>query len=378
MKTWCLILVTVAGVAAVAGGDTFKLRDGATVEGMIASESASEYVVDIEYAGGTITRQEHLAKSNVVELVRLTAEQLMEREFAATQRYRLDPQVSFPVEFYSQVISNSFAPFLRKYPGSVHAPEVTGKIQEWELERELVATGQARFGGKWISATEAAKQSQRERVRRLVQQGKGYLAQRWYESAIAQLHAAGRMTDFPELATEARHREVEAYRLWLEALGAEQKKLEEDMQRAQQNTQAAHANVQQRQTALQHLRSQAKNVHPMGQSGFELQKSSEISSSEADVTFKQQVIENIRVQQEQLAKKIADVQARAGTVSPPAAVAVSSPTTVAIDGTPRATAAPLKAPDVLETIVHLVKTYWIAFTGVFLLVVWGILRSLTN
>ncbi len=373
-----LLALLLLAVPALADADTFKLKDGTTVEGMIKSEDNREFVVSIEYSGGTITRQERIAKSNVVEVVRLTAEQVMEHDYAATQRYRLDPQVSFPVEFYNQAISNVFLPFVGQYANSVHVEELTEKIREWELERDLVAGGQARYGGKWVSLAAAAGQTQGDRARRALQQGKGYLAQRWYESAIGQLRAAGQMTNFPEVATEARQQEAEAYRQWVASLEGEQRKLGEELQRAQQEVQAAQGNVQQQQSTLQRLREKAQGFQGMGQSGFELQKANEIKAGEANRAFKEQLMNGIRLQQEQLAKKIADVQARAGTVPSPAAVAAAAPVGTTVDGMPRATSAPLKAPDVLESLVQLVQTYWIAFAGVFLLVVWIIFRSITS
>lgn len=377
MKPLSLIVVLAAGLVASASADTFKLKDGSVVEGMIRSEDDREFVITIEYSGGTITRTERLAKSNVVEVVRLTPEQVLEHDYAATQRYRLDPQVSFPVEYYNQAISGVFQPFLERYSNSPHVEELKQKIREWELERDLVAGGQARYGGKWISLAEAAQQSQAERARRMLQQGKTYLASRWFESAIAQLHAAGQMTNVPEVATAARQQEAEAYRRWLAALEAEQQKLGEDFARAQRDVEAAIAAVQQSQTALQRLRSQAQDVQRMGQSGFELQKANEIRAGEANRAFREQLVKAIHLQQEQLAKKIADVRTAAGMVPSPESVA-SAQTVTSAEEAARATSAPLKAPDVLQSIVHLIQTYWIAFAGVFLLVVWVIFRSITS
>lgn len=383
-----LLLLTVLVAPALASGDTLKLKDGTTMDGIIRSEDDREYVVAIEYAGGTITREERVAKSNVVEVVRFTPEQLMQREYEKTQRYRLDPQTSYQPDFYNQTISNVFVAFLRQYTNSPYTQELTKTIQDWELERDLVASGQALYGGKWISAAEAAKQSRRNRAQRLLRQGIAYLAQNGYESAVAQFHVAGQMTDVADVSAEARRQEAAAYKGWLDELGREQQQLNDELQRASQSTAEAPPEPAKPKTLRSHLRA-PKPDYKLGDGEFQLKKPDGNNAMSAAATFNETIINNLHVQQDALAKKIADVQARAGQVpgalpaggatAGPATASSAQPATItSVEEAQRATTAPMKAPDVLEALVKLCKNYWAAGVVAALVVLWVLLRAMNN
>lgn len=389
--SWMLALV----LPIAARADTFKLADGTTVEGALASETEHEYVVKIEYAGGTITREERIAKSNVVEIVRLTPEQAMERAWTAIHKYRLDPLSSFTVSQYNQTISNAFLPFLRQYPDSPHATELKQTISEWETERDLVAAGQARYADQWLPAERARKLLRRDYAQRELRLGEDLLARDSFERAIQHLHAAAQITDAPEIANEAREREAYAYKLWLLDLGRLQQELNDDLAEASQPPAASPSAP--KLTRPKPLRSHFpswKGERKLGQDSpadvKSLGQSAQADAAKAsDAAFREYTIKMIHQQQDELAKKIADVQARAAQVGPaipvtttaaaPGALPSASPATVSTaEEAQQSASTPAKAPEVTQSIAGLVKKYWIPFAGIFGIVIWLIYRSVSS
>ncbi len=396
MKVFRSLAMLWLAMASVSRSDTFKLKDGSTVEGTVTSETDQEYVLKIEYAGDTITREERIARSNVVEVLRLTPEQAMERTWVATQKYRLDPQVSFAVGQYNQVISNVFVAFLRQYPDSPHTQDLKQKIGEWEMERDLVVAGQARYAGQWIAADQARKLTRHDYAQRELRQGEDYLARDSFEPAIPHLHAAAQITDIPEVANEAREREAYAYKLWLLDLGRLQQELNDDFAEASQPaspSQPAASSVQQPEAPRSRLR-RPKGVRKLGQAAPSSvtplgQGATSAATKQSDDAFRDYTIKLIHQQQDELAKKISDVQARAAKVgapipvatvsSSPGASASTSPATVStMEEAQQSASVPAKAPEVTQSIVGLAKKYWIPFTGAFLLVFWLIYRSVSS
>lgn len=385
MKKWLLLMLVV--VPALVRGDTLKLKDGTTVEGIIQSEDDRDYVVTIEYAGGTITREDRVAKSNVVDVVRFTPEQLLQRDYETTQRYRLDPQTSYPLAQYSETISNVFVAFLQKHPDSPYSAELTQKIRDWQLERDLVASGQTLLDGKWMSAADAAKIGRRTWAQSALRQGNAYLAQGGYESAVAKLHAVGQMTDVADLAGEARQREAAAYKTWLDQLTAQQQQLNNEIQRAGQ---AAQQPGQQSSSITQTLRSRLYAPtpdHQLGDDAFVMKKPEGVNALPAPQTMSESHVNNLRSQLDALAQKIAEVQARASKVGVASSASTPSAasTTTASSGQPatvgsveeaqRATAGSVKATDVLDKIVAMSKEYWIVGVGAGLLILWFAVRA---
>ncbi len=231
---WSMLLAVALGIAAHA--DTVKLKNGTVLEGTIVAEDDNQITIEVEYAGGTITRTETINKSGVAEVKRLTEE---EKAYQVVQKYELNPARSFPLARYDQAINDVFRPFVTRFPDSPHREEVMGKIVLWEAERAQVAAGRAKYRGEWMAAAEAFKLAEQERVEQLLQQGRTLLEQSRYEQAIQQFRAAVSMVKRPDLLIEIRHLQAEAYKLWLESLDRQRQKLTKDVEVYQQEADRA-------------------------------------------------------------------------------------------------------------------------------------------
>jgi hypothetical protein len=89
--------------------DTVVMLDGSKVEGTIMAEDEKSITIEAAFAGGAIVQKKVIDKSTVKEVVRLTeaqrAAQSRERDFAAVNRYQLNPASSFSVEEYDRAAS---------------------------------------------------------------------------------------------------------------------------------------------------------------------------------------------------------------------------------------------------------------------------------
>jgi hypothetical protein len=157
------IMVLLAGSLGlgIAGADTVRLKSGASFEGTILNESDSNVTFEVERAGGTILTTETFSRDDIAELVRSTPEErtqhTMERAYANTLRYRLDPMVSYSPDTYRLVIDDVLLRFLADFPNSPHAEAVQAKLKEWMAEQGTVSSGMAKYNGVWMRAADAAQ-----------------------------------------------------------------------------------------------------------------------------------------------------------------------------------------------------------------------------
>ena len=151
----------VLAVMSAAWADQVKLKDGTVLDGTILAEDDKQITIEVAFGSGTITRQELVDKSNVVEIVRLTpeqkAEQQMTRDYEKAKKNQLDPATNYPLAAYDPVINDVFRKYLAQYTNSPYQQEITGWIAQWEAERDMVASGQRKYRGQWMSLDEAGK-----------------------------------------------------------------------------------------------------------------------------------------------------------------------------------------------------------------------------
>jgi hypothetical protein len=163
MRAWCFILVWLAGgwCWGIASADTLRLKNGTIYEGTILSEAESNVTFEVERAGGTILTTETFGRDEIAELTRSTPEEqaqhAMERAYANTRRYRLDPMTSYSPDTYRLVIDDVLRRYLADYPDSPHTAEVQAKLKDWIAELGTVSSGMAKYNGVWMRASDAAQ-----------------------------------------------------------------------------------------------------------------------------------------------------------------------------------------------------------------------------
>jgi hypothetical protein len=371
MKTALAFVCLCLFVAACGRADTVTLKDGTVIEGMIVSETDAEFVLKIEYAGGTISREQRVAKADVLELARATDEELMERAYEETRRHQLDPMTSLAPEVYDQTITNIFLAFLRRYTNSAHTQELTEKIEQWQAERDRVAAGEVRYRGEWLSGNEAAKAMNKARLTRQIQQARMLMSQRQYEQAIAQFHAASLSPDDAGLAAEARRLEGEACQTWVNVLTRQQQEAQQLVAQAEERVSSARQELERKQKILAHTQEVAKETRVLGQDGFFLQQTMDIKKAEASVQFAEQLLTKAREQEEAVTLRLAKIQGDAGNVQP-------LPTeTIELTAAPEPTesARSLKSPDVLSNLTEMAQNYWLVAVAAVGLILWFLWRA---
>jgi hypothetical protein len=147
----------------IVAADTVRLKTGDIYEGTILRETETNVSIEVEYARGTILSTEILNKTQITEIVRSTPEQLaqraMERAYANTQRYNLDPLTSYTFNAYRLVIDGVLRRFLTDYPNSPYTNAVQAKLSEWTAEQGKVASGLRKYHGVWMRPEEFARRN---------------------------------------------------------------------------------------------------------------------------------------------------------------------------------------------------------------------------
>ncbi len=338
------ILLVTAVVACCARADTIKLKDGTTLEGMILSEDDQRITIEIQYAGGTITKRETVQRAEVAEVIRLTAEQ---KAYRQTQKYRLDPNNSYPQPaYYDQVITNVFRPFLAQYPQSSNAAEISDKILQWQTERDQVVAGQVKYHGQWMSAEEARPLIVEDRAGQSLEQARTLLSQSIFERAIQLIESAAATTHDPQHAAEASQLRASAYRQWLDSLHRQQQQINADIQTYQQRAASARDTQSQAESQARTLKSQIRDnaYRGLGQGSSADQAEAEAKRAQSAVTGSENQVTQLQQQLATVNQRIADVQARAASAS--ASAGGSAPTTVAKAQQPGTSEQPYLPPSV--------------------------------
>ena len=165
MNVWHPLLVLIAGWLWLshAYADTVRLKTGKILEGTIVSETDANVRIEVEYAGGTILSTEIHNKDEIAEIVRSTPEQLaqraMERAYANTQKYNLDPTTSYVPNHYRVVIDRVLRRFLADYPDSPYTNAIQTKLNDWIAEQGKVDSGMRKYRGVWMRPEEYARRN---------------------------------------------------------------------------------------------------------------------------------------------------------------------------------------------------------------------------
>ncbi|HTS17653.1 MAG TPA: hypothetical protein VMP11_08780 [Verrucomicrobiae bacterium] len=224
--------------AVCARADTITLKDGTMVEGDITTEDESSVSIHLEFAHGTITETRKINKSDIAQVARATPEQKaalqLKRDYETLGKYQLNPEESYRLEYYDDVINNAFRRFLSQHPNSVYETNVTALITQWEAERNLVAAGSMRFHGRWMPAAEGMRLALRERGERSLQRSRWFISQGRFDSAIQELQSVLAVSGQPELVSKAKSMLAVAYQKSIEELDRQRQELETDVSSSQQ------------------------------------------------------------------------------------------------------------------------------------------------
>jgi len=238
-----LLVTALALGPCYARADTVKLKDGTVLEGNITDEDKTTVSIYLEFAKGTIRETRRINKSEIAEIVPWTPEQRSawqtKQDYQKLQRYQLDPQANYLVEYYDQVIDNAFREFLSQHPDSPYGSNVIAKIIAWQAERDLVVAGNVKFHGRWSPAAEAAQQIGRQRGGQLLQQARGLVSQGRLESAIQLLQLVVHMDGQPDLVSQAKPLFDSTCQQATVLLARQRQKLQVDVSSAQQRVEQA-------------------------------------------------------------------------------------------------------------------------------------------
>lgn len=139
-----------------ASADTFKLQDGRSIEGEISLETADSYILSIEVKKG-IRDEISIKKSDVLSIKesKVSAPAKVKSGPPVKRLQKLLPTADLLEEKdYQRLLDRYINPQLKKHADS---PEI-GAVKEIEstllAEKERVAKGDIKLGGKWLTAEE--------------------------------------------------------------------------------------------------------------------------------------------------------------------------------------------------------------------------------
>jgi hypothetical protein len=150
MKTCHLFRVLPALLIATASADTFEMKDGSKLEGVILREEGSNYVLSVQITK-SIKDEKVVAKSDVVKHIK---ERKDETEFEELAKLVPTPDLK-SAETYSSDI-RKVETFLKKYPDSPRKAQAAKILDTLVGEHAMVRDGGVKLDGKMISATDRA------------------------------------------------------------------------------------------------------------------------------------------------------------------------------------------------------------------------------
>lgn len=374
------------------GADVLKLKDGTTVEGNIVSETDTEIVVEKVYGSGSITSKDTILKSTVAEVVRDTpaekARQAMEQAYATTQRYKLDPQKSFTKEYYEQVIEGSLRKFIVEYSDSPYAKEVAEKIAAWETERDKVAGGQAKVGGRWMDTEEAKDLLAQEQAQTLVQQARSLMAVQRFADAAQRLEQAVAGDSLSASAAVAKRTQKECYQSWYRWLGEQQKLWETEIPLLEKRIEETKKKLADAQSRIStgggfSKGSGSGGTKRMGGStGGTAQALSEMAAARSELVSLEARLSQMQAQLAEIKRITPLVQAKASaagvTLVAGGGSAQSDTNTAATGGSTTGTGTTEAAgeEDLLSSISTYAKKYWMWAAGFLVVVIWFVTKRL--
>jgi hypothetical protein len=350
----------------LASADVIRLRSGESLDGTVVNETESTLSIAVERAGGTILSTETVNKDQITEIIRATPEQLaqqaMERAYANTQKYRLDPRASYTPSYYDQIIDGVLRKFLKDYPDSPYTNAVQAKLKEWLVEQGTVTSGLGRYNGTWMSAAEAAKRNAEAQLATVLDRGKMLLAQSQFAAAIEQFNFVATHAQAPGDQTEARQLSLDATRRWAETLERQRNSLAAEIKHSEDNLSKAQSALQ----AAEHRPSSVpSDVQRFGVDPYVIRGRADVKNAESRLA-------QLRDTASALDRQITDVRSRIGGAADTAKIASAGTTTKsAVTQSPEsATAGTAVQRDVVEQVGDILRRYWVLAIVVVVAMLW--------
>lgn len=149
--------------------DTFILKDGTSLEGVILQEVGDSYLLEVQFSK-TIKDERKVLKSDVVKIVR---EQHDLKAFEPLAKLYPTPDLLVPAD-YSRTIA-AVTKFIKDFPNSTKLKEAKTMLDALNSESALVAAGGIKFNGKMLTAAEYQANAydldarvQEDKIRRLL------------------------------------------------------------------------------------------------------------------------------------------------------------------------------------------------------------------
>jgi hypothetical protein len=379
----------VMALAAVPGrADTLTLKDGTVLDGDITAEDDSSVSIYLESAHGTITETRHINKGDIARIVRSTPEQRaaehMKRDYEALERYRLDPNTSYQLDYYDAVIGNVFRKYLAQYPNSIYGSNVTDRIAHWVTERNLVAMGRMKFHGRWLPAAEGARLAQQERAQQLLRQSRRQISQGRFDPAIRQLQSVLSMSTQPELVSQARSLLVSAFQQETAVLDRQRNQLEADISSAQGRVDHAQQAVNAAEASLnQSVNSRQSFARPApvgslrqtlgGGAQSSVQNQNAVDAARTTLAIEQGNLDQARSQLNDVVQKLAALKSQASTIGARWGIDLGGARPVAASSPPPTTSS---SPDLLVGLANWVRNDWMYMAAGLLVLLFLLSRAI--
>ena len=133
-----------------ATADTFVLKDGSKLEGVILRQDATTYTLEVKITK-SIKDERVVTKANVVTIERADPGQV---SFAALRQLTPTPDV-LTAEEYAHMI-RAVEKFLRTYPTSTHVTEAKACLSTLKTEANEVLAGGIKLNGKIVPSEQCA------------------------------------------------------------------------------------------------------------------------------------------------------------------------------------------------------------------------------
>lgn len=135
-------------LALPAAADTFLLKDGSKLDGVILREDATTYTLEVKITK-SIKDERTVAKTQVVKIERADSGQIA---FDALRQWSPAPD-ALPREEYTPRI-HAVEKFLHDYPASSHVPDAKAILATLVSESDAIAGGAVKLNGMIVPATE--------------------------------------------------------------------------------------------------------------------------------------------------------------------------------------------------------------------------------
>jgi hypothetical protein len=367
---------------------TIKLTDGRVLEGPVLLEDDQQITIEAQFANGTITRKDRVARSDIASISHLSVvdrdQRLATIAYHGLGKYQLDPQNSYPLSYYDSTINDGFRRFLAQYPRALEAATVTNRLAEWQEERDKVALGQVKYRGQWMSAAEATKLAETEHTRQVVQDARALMAQGQFEAATEKLAPYYNAAQPSPLVVESRRLQADVYRLWISSLETAQEQLTKDLEATKDRVTRLSEVRSQAQSNYDQARSKSLNTQSraLGDSAISSQASADYLRAEKQFNEEQNRQFAIQEQLDNTIRQLRQIhqyQDLFTAAYPTIAVVKETPPSPKTNATaPPPPPPPPPPPTTIEKMSDWFSRNWIIVAGIGLLGLWGVSRLLTR